>query len=186
MAIKDTFIPAYYRVQISPSGIGGTAPQNGFVDDKESYEFDPLPTTLDNSLAKERGNVRYEEIIRRLGTNIDPVNHTPRQINAPGRDGDTAPTAFDFTVAFERPEYLQTEDENNPGSTLSGTDAVQRFVARALVTHRKDNRQVFNPETNSFGVRTNPAIIREVETEGLANTVADVEGNITVTEISNT
>jgi hypothetical protein len=180
MAIEDTFIPVYYRIEIDGSGLGGTAPDDGFIDNQRAREYDPLPSTLDASRAKERGNVRYGELIRQLSDNISPVNHTPRQIVAPGRDGDTPPTSFDFTVVFDRPEYLRTEDETNPGTFLTGVDAVTRFVARALVQERYDNREIYNPTAGNF------SLIENLQTGALAADVATAEGNITVTEIANT
>lgn len=189
MAIEDTFIPVYYRVEISATGLGGSAPKDGFIDNLRPRDYDPFPSTRSSSEAKERGNIRYEEIIRQLSTNISPVNHTPRKIVAPGRDADSAPTEFNFTVVFDRPEYLRTEDENNPGVFLTGEDAVKRFVARALVTRREDHREIFDPETQTVGsttLLTNPQQILLIVTDSIANDITTAEGNITVNEIDNT
>lgn len=180
MAIEDTFIPVYYRIEIDGSGLGGPAPADGFIDDQPAKAYDPLPTNQAASRAKERGNVRYGELIRQLSDNISPVNHTPRQINAPSRDGDTPPTRFDFTVVFDRPEYLRTEDETNPGTFLTDAAAVTRFVARALTTTRYDNREIYNTASG------NSSLIEALTTGSLAADVATAEGNITVTEIANT
>lgn len=189
MTIEDTFIPKYYRVQISGSGLGGTAPNDGFIDNKEPKEYDPMPTTLENSKKKERGNIRYKEIIRQLSINISPVSYTPRNINAPGRDNNTPPTDFDFTVVFSRPEYLRTEDEKNPGTFLTGTNAIKRYIARALTITRTDNVELFDPKTQTVGsttVYTNPQQILEITTGSIAANLSTAEGNITVTEIANT
>ena len=180
MAIEDTFIPVYYRIEINGSGLGGPAPQDGFIDDQPAKKYDPLPNDLAASRAKERANVRFGELIRQLSDNISPVNHTPRQVNAPGRDGNTPPTQFDFTVVFDRPEYLRTEDENNPGVFLTGENAVTRFVARALAQERFDNREIFNPAAG------NSSLIETVTIGALAADVATAESNVTVTEIANT
>lgn len=187
MTFENSFIPKYFRVQVSSNNLGGLAPNNGFIDDKKPHEFDNFPSTVENSYKKERSNIRYEEIIRQMSMTTSPVNNTPSNIDAPGRDENTDPTNFNFTVVFDKPDYLRTEDENNKNTFLTQEDAIKRYVARALTLTLEKNRDILNPtKLNATDLFSNPNIIQNITVGNLASDLSTAETNITVSEIENT
>lgn len=145
----------YYTVTIGAL-TGGAAPADGHVDHKtpEQYGADdvnvPLaasttfPSDNDLSLAKERANMRYEAIIRQVSENIQPLQISG--VVATAADQDTPATSFVFTLAYDRVEYLRTEDELNPGVFLLEGDAIKRWVERALTTDATENRFIYKPD----------------------------------------
>lgn len=176
MAIHDTFIPVWYHITIT--NLTGAEPDNGFVDHQNPQDFSDFPSTLDLSEAKERARMRYEEILRQLS-----LTHTiSRTMNivATGSDEDTEATDFQITIQYDRPEYIATEDEDNPGIILEGEDAVTRFVARALIVDIISNREIYDPTIVS-GNPIGPAI-RRITAGGPAADLATAEAAITVIE----
>lgn len=143
---------SYYTVNIGLL-TGGVAPADGHVDFTTPEEYGALgafPSTLIFSRAKERANMRWEAIMRQLGAEIQPLQISGAV--ATTADEDTEATVVDFTVAYDRVEYLRTEDtENNPGIFLEGTAAIKRWVERALITDHTFVRQVYNPEDHVLG-----------------------------------
>lgn len=145
----------YYTVTIGAL-TGGAAPKDGHVDNKtpEQYGADdtnvPLlasttfPSTNDLSLTKERANMRYEAIIRQISENIQPLQISG--VVAAAADQDTPATSFVFTLAYDRVEYLRTEDELNAGVFLEGADALKRWVERALINDITENRFIYKPD----------------------------------------
>jgi len=145
----------YYTVTIGAL-TGGVAPLDGHVDHKtpEQYGADdvnvPLaasttfPTTNILSLAKERANMRYAAVIRQISENIQPLQISG--VVATGATKDAPATSFVFTAAYDRVEYLRTEDELNAGVFLEGVDAIKRWVERALTTAVTENRFIYKPD----------------------------------------
>ena len=131
--LSDTFYPQFYSVVVTSPGVL-SAPANGFIDDLDISGYavptaDPtanpratgnFPTTLLLSEAKVRGNMRWEEILIRSSATIQPT----RQFNVSAladattpADEDTEATLMEFVFQYDRPEYLATDDEDNPGTT---------------------------------------------------------------------
>ncbi len=137
---------SHYTVNIGAL-TGGVAPDDGHVDFTTPEEYavaSAFPTTKVLSLAKERANMRWEAIIRQLGSEIHPLQISGAV--ATTADEDTEATVVDFTIAYDRIEYLRTEDtENNPGIFLEGEAAIKRWVERALITDHTFLRSVYNP-----------------------------------------
>jgi hypothetical protein len=137
----------FYTITIGAL-IGGTELSDGHVDNTTPEAYGALgtfPSTDALSLQKTRANLRYNEIISRLGENIQPLQIS--NIIATGASADTPATSFEFTVAYDRIEYLRTEDELNPGIFLEGAAAVDRWVERALTTDILPSvRQVYLPD----------------------------------------
>ena len=168
--------PVYYRVQIT-----------GFdVDPIDPEDFDGgLPTTGAASLLIEQANMRWESLLRGVSFTIQPL-FTPA-FDSPNRTVDIPEDDLAFTLTYDRPEYLDTEDELNPPTRLTGADAVKRFIARALVQDEVRNRNIFDPDNvqgpnNSFV--NGPQIIK-VTAPKVAATIAAVESGLVVTEIAN-
>jgi len=143
-----------------------------------------LPDTLAESLDIERANMRFEAVIRGVSTTIHPL--FTADIVTVGRTVDTPATNIKFTLPYDRPEFLDTEDETSVPDRLTGADAIKRFIARDLIRDVVTNREVFNPELTpvpdpqEFG----PQIL-EVTAVKAAADIATAEAKITVTEIAN-
>lgn len=175
----EILLPIYYRVEIDASGLGGAAPADGFVDHTKPEEYSAFPTNNTLSLQKERANMRWEEVVRQVSEKISPVYVL--EIEATGADQDNPATLFSVTFGYDREEYIFTEDEDNPGTTLSAVDAVKRWVARALIVDLVENRYIYYPDV----VNGNPqgAMIENVTADAIAADLATAEANITVIEV---
>ena len=138
---------------------------------------DTLPTTLNFSLDIERTNMRYEAVIRSVSEDIQPLQTSA--IVTTGRTEDDPATAIQFTLVYDRPEFLYTEDEDNPGSFLTGVDAIKRYVARGTVNDEIMNRQIYDPDSP----KNEPQILKVTATKLFAD-VSTAEASITVTEVA--
>lgn len=137
---------------------------------------DTFPATLAQSLDIERTNMRYEAVIRGLSTDIQPLQTSSIQVT--GRTADDPATAIQFTVPYDRPEFLSTEDEDNLGTFLTGVDALERYVARELIQDAILNRQVFDPEATG-----NEPQILEVFAAKEFSSLAEAASSITVIKV---
>lgn len=147
------------------------------------------PSTLANSEAKERANMRWTQMISELQS-----LSTTSVLGSIVRTGNIANVSTDsitFTVGYEQPDTVRTvalPTEPDAGTVYTGTAAIKRAVARSLVANMISNRKVFNPTLENFGDscdRPNAALIESITAEGL-DSVADIttiEQNITVVQI---
>ena len=185
---------AFFNVSITQ--IPGSAPSDGFIDFKSPREYivdngsdleTGWPANISASLAKTRAYLRWQTIIQQLSTNISPVELLP--LTNIGADQNTPPTVITFSVAYDRPTYLYTNDELHPGITLTGAAAIQRFIARALTTNITRNVLVLDP-TLVANLPTDGAhygeSTQEVLVGALSNSILAVDAAITVTQIPNT
>ncbi len=143
-----------------------------------------LPDTLAKSLDIEHANMRWEAVVRGASDTIQPL--FTADIVTTGRTVDTPATNIKFTLPYDRPEFLDTEDETSVPDRLTGTDAVKRFVARELIRDVVMNREVFNPELSPVPdeQQLGPQIL-EVTAVKAAADIATAEAAITITEILN-
>jgi hypothetical protein len=124
----------FYRVSIANAT--AAAPQNGFVDHTsvERYLADAAaPAGFDaaDSQAKERGNLRFENIMASLGV---MATYRLSNIVATGATADTEANPFAFTVEFELgDDVLYALDELNSNAVMTGAAAIRRWVARGLM-----------------------------------------------------
>jgi hypothetical protein len=145
--------------------------------------------TPTQSLDKERATMRWDAVVFELGWLISPI--FLGQIYKTGNLNGTAPVStLAFTVGYDRPAYLSTEDELTPGVQLTGTACVKRLIARALTQTYVGNQEIFDPTLTSVGntcVRVNPLQIVSVTAQALdaPGDIVTMEGNITVTQIAN-
>lgn len=147
---------AYYRVTIN--NITGSAPSDGFIDptpandymtfNQTSYSLENWPTDTNSALAKARANIRWNIVKEQLGLVLNPLSIF--DVEAPGADINTPPTSVSFTIVYERPDYLNIEDELNKGQYLTNSDAISRFICRALICSRTTNTTVLNPKEKYF------------------------------------
>jgi hypothetical protein len=137
-------LSTYYTVSIANST--GAAPANGFVDHTKIEQYmaaSSNPTTYAHSQAKERGNVRFQFIVEQLGR---MANCYVTQMTATGASATAEADPFVFHVEVERGDsVLHTLDESNAGVTLTGSAALKRCVARALIESRTTNRDMYDP-----------------------------------------
>jgi len=158
--------PAYFIVNI-------TAP----VDNLSPEHFlGGFPTTLSQSLSIEETNMRYEAVIRSVSEDIQPLQTS--SIQTTGRTATTPATAIQFTLAYDKPEFLNTEDELNPGVFLTDVNAIKRYVARALIRDEVLNRQIYDP----VSIGNEPQIIKVTATKAFT-TLPLAEAAITVTRV---
>lgn len=176
----------------------------GAVDDQREEHFaqaagaadannpeDYWPTAKTNAVEIAKSNMRFRAVIDQLSL-LSLFNIT--DIKRVGRTQDDPATEFSFTLIYyrERPSYLKTEDENNPGTFLYGEDAVKRAIARAISTDYNQNYSFWDPtvtvprtNTDTTDETTPPRgwAYELVECEKLYADVTTAEGNIIVTEV---
>ena len=148
------------------------------------------PTTLANSQAKERANMRWTQMISELESMATPNKFG--NIVRTGNISNVQASTVTFTVGYDQPGYIRTvarDDEPDAGTVFEGVDAIRRAVARALVVSMIQNRKVFDPTLQSYGAycdRPNAARIQTITADAM-DSLADitvVEQNITVTQIA--
>lgn len=185
---------SYFKVTIQ--NVTGAAPEDGFVDNttpfgylsrtEDGSEVTGYSSTLDNALMKVRGYVRYIKILQQIEQvlNIyDVVN-----VVKTGADENTEASVFEMTLIFDREmDFMSTPDENNSGVTLTGADAIKRFISRALSGNYIEkiafpNPTLANATTLPYGPET------EYVTTGPAGglSLTDVEADITVVQVPDT
>ena len=177
-----------YRITINK--LEAATPGDGFIDptlannylDDSTGEITGWPSSNSLALAKARANVRWGIVIEQLGLTLNVLGI--KDIVVTGADINTAPTTVSFTVVYDRPSALFTDDEYNSGSVLSGTDAIVRFVERALLTTRTQNYTVLNSVSN-----VPDPLVKSYETVKLVigpvgTKLSDVSSLITVSEIT--
>lgn len=163
-------------------GVSGTIADLGFSAGNQGG----APTTLLQSLNKERANMRWDAVVFELGQLISPIRLA--DISKTGViDGSAAVTSLSFTVAYDRPSYLRIEDSLNPGTYLTGEACIKRLVAIALVNDYDNPQEIMDPTITTTGdtcARLNPLQILTVRTEKLNASLLTVEQNITVSTIA--
>lgn len=146
------------------------------------------PSTLQQSIDKTLANSRWQMVINQL-----EIFSTPFLMNdllgTGNYDGSAPLTTLSFTVGYEHPDQISTEDELNPGTVLTGTAAIKRAVARGLTASYTGNFKVFDPTTEtrgSYAIRGNPSRIMTLTADGIASpsNISTLEGNISVEMIA--
>ena len=169
--------PVYYRVELHATEVDNVSPE-----DYAAANSDTFPSTITTSLDIEAANLRWRMVALKLGDLLSPLFTVA--FSSPNRDEDNPETELAFTVSYDRPEALDTEDETAAPARLTGADCVKRLVARALINDLEENRQIYDPTETFSAVRNGPQI-RLVSAAKIGADVATVEANITVTEITN-
>ena len=164
-------------------GSAGTLTKIGFTAGVQGG----TPTTLAQALNKERGNMRWEAVINQLGMLISPV-FLGEYVKEGSLDGTGALTTLGFTVGYDRTSFLRVENVTSPGTYLTGSAAVRRLVATALVNTYEGNQEIFDPTVTNTGtsaVRVNPTQIIAVTADALAAQadIATLEAQISVVQL---
>lgn len=183
-------ISTFYRVSIS--GVTAAAPSDGFIDNRTIERYRAMGATpgltVAHTRAKERANIRYEYIVANLGL---MANCYVDNVDAPSATASAAPTSFAFTCEVERgDEVLSTQDELVAGARLTGTQAIRRCVARALIMSKTDATEYYDPTTTTAPGNTTAAVrmgprIEPITVGSLAANLTAAEALITVTKIAN-
>lgn len=115
---------------------------------------DYWPTDKAAALEIAKANIRYHAMIDQLSLmslfNIFGIERT-------GRTKDTPASELTFKLDFyrDRVTYLKTEDELNPGTYLTGIDAIKRCIARALSVDYNQNYSFWDPTVTVTRTNTN-------------------------------
>ncbi len=167
------------RYRINVDNVDADAAQ-GFVDPTTIYQYieaGETPANYANSLAKSRAHHRHKSIIMAIqfysGLNVVDVVPVNSDVDAPL-------TRVRYIVEIENINSVSVEDETNPGTMLTGTDAVQRIVARVLTRTWTRALEVFDPTTavargnTTPYARTGPRVVND--------TIGPVYANLTAAE----
>jgi hypothetical protein len=108
-------------------------------------------------------------------------------VSATGATASAQATTMDFTVVYDRPDYLYAYDELNPGEMLYNDDAIKRWIARALVANiNVDNYPVIDPTTFTDPNYHYGESLIPVNAAPLAADIATAESKITVNFVADT
>lgn len=151
--------PNFYRVAIDMSGYStSTDNTGGGITPNSADFFEPadMPTTLDYGKLRARGNMRFNNIVRRLSglTDCQILDVTITESN-----GDTQATALAFTVKFERDAFIpltgmmqgtsEVGDDIEGNTMTSVADAVKDAVVRGILDSTTANVRVYNGDDMS-------------------------------------
>jgi hypothetical protein len=143
------------------------------------------PSNVDNiadATAKARANYRWSTLMKIL--NSEATTYTVNSVVKTGGTVDAAPTEIDFTVAYASAGFVATYDELNPGQLLYEVQAVQRWVARALMVDYTTVLEIENPTVDiEWNFIIGPQMLT-TQVGNLATSIANANASITVTPIN--
>lgn len=136
---------SFYSVTITNPNASAdlSAPSDGFIDFNtvENYSTNLETATLSfvQSTAKRRANIRYRILILEMN-NVCNCYILPSSLQATNGAINTPPSAISFQLIIEHGDSsLYTNDENNPGSYLTGIAALTRMISRSLMYSKTNN-----------------------------------------------
>ena len=143
---QDQLTPNFYRVSIDASGYSTTAADNdsGGVEVDDFNFFSTLPTTLNISRRRARGNLRWQAIIDELSRFSQPMilDITSLEAGPSALDvADDVTTSLAFTVGYAQEEYVLVGWQKiigagtfSDGSTTLTTSTYEALSAANLAT----------------------------------------------------
>lgn len=187
----------YTHILVTIKPKTGETPRNGFVDNNTSRMYidvnndveENWPETVELALAKSRAYLRWMNILDRITTTISPIDV---RVVTNDATANTEATNFQFVMVTDRINSIVIEDEKNPGTFLTGADALGRFTAMALVDSFTKNTDVLIPTNvaDSMGSDTPKAqygdSTRIIDVGPVADNLDDAIGLVSSTIIQNT
>lgn len=177
---------ATFNVTIT-NNFSAAAPADGFIDFKNANHYITLdnngktlniPTSLSVAEAKARAFYRFKQIINICGFSVNILELS--NMIATGADVNTAPTEVTFTIVYDKPSYLNTNDELNPGELLKGADCVKRWIAKALSNTYTSLEEVYDPTPAKDNANVLRGPVTEDLTIGSLGDIKTIESSITV------
>lgn len=169
-----------FTVDIAMSGFLDTETVNGGrCSPCAADDFATKPTTLAQSLLISRGQLRFKMMLEKLAirSNFELHNMVTTYSSSAG---DNPITDINFTLIYDRPEFVPTTGTTIDGSTSTTTKLlyIQDKIAEALNESRTENMSVYNP-TSGAGLISNLAV-----TVGpvLTDSIGEIVEAITVAE----
>jgi hypothetical protein len=138
--------PNFYRVAIDMSGYPTTGTEGGGItpNSVDSFPINNFPSTLLVSQRRSRGNMRFNNIVRRLSglTDCQILDITITEANA-----DAQATALAFTVKFERDQFIQTGGTAVDGSTAISSVVlkIRDEIVRGILDATSATMRVYDP-----------------------------------------
>ena len=184
-----------YNSTAAQTGSGGVTPNGNFPSTKYPYitnlnslaTSETRATDNNNALRRERGLMRWENVVRQLQRE---ANCEIFDIEIVEANGDAQGTNLQFTVGYEDVDHLDLTGTSIDGSSVNNT-AVKRIkelvalginngtgVVAASANNLVENRSVFRPTTKD-------TVISEV-TASTPVTTGEIFDSITVAEIGTT
>lgn len=143
---QDQLSPNFYRVTLDASGYSTTAANTnaGGVEVDDFNAFTTLPTTLNNSRRRARGNIRWLAILEELSRFNQPMILDVTSLEAgPSTldEADDVTTSLSFTVGYTQEEYVLNGWQNiigagtfSDGATSLTTSTFETLSAANLAT----------------------------------------------------
>jgi len=185
----------YFTVSID--GITGSAPADGFIDNLSANSYivpgvggtydmaTGWPSDFANATARARGNLRWKAILEQLASTVTP--YAVSNITATGATNTGEATSMDFTVVYDRPDYLYAYDELNAGVMLFNDHAIARWIARALVQNiNVETYPVLDPTAFSSPNYHYGETLLPLNAAPLSPDIATAETKINVTFVADT
>jgi hypothetical protein len=153
--------------------------------------------TYADAVEVEQGYLRWKLIASTIGSICTPVYYQSVAMTGTGVTNGVAPPAtLSWTLGVEHIDDLRTltvaGEPETVGTELVGAAAVKRQIARALVNSITENCNVYNANiaiggSSVVSYNTSQMVIESVTASAIdaVADVDDVEGNLTVTMVSN-
>ncbi len=113
----------------------------------DAFATADLPTTLAKAQARARGNMRFRNIVNQV-TGLTDMQ--VRDITITEANADAQATSLAFTLAIERPEFIQVTGTAIDGSTSLTTRALvlKNEIAKAIRLGTTASSRVYDPTTD--------------------------------------
>jgi hypothetical protein len=172
---------------VTITAINKSSPADGSVDPFSIEYYRALPGASDgdtfaNMTTRRKGHIRWSKIENQFSTlgNLYISNKV-----STGGTTNAIPSSISFRITVEHgSDSLVTPDENNAGVMLLGALAIKRAIARALITSRVANYDVWDPaKVASTNVEVFGYRIVSVNTAAAAASISESDGHVTITAV---
>jgi hypothetical protein len=180
----DRLIPTFYRVTMDLSGYSttSTATDSGGVEVYDYNSYSVLPTSVDNSVRRARGNIRWQSLLDTLSRYANPIilDVTPTKAGPTALTAsDDVTTALSFTVGYEQEDYVLAPLDGTNDSAGNNIDtvakAIKELITQGITIGTTKRYRVYNTSSNGE-THTNVTVSQP-------DTPANVNADITVSLI---